>query len=220
MEKLILYLTTISLMFLINRLEARDFPNDLLLERLVVEHPECFARDDKLLDEIIEKASQGDPSSVYCLAERLYFGHGVQLDHAKAIELFEFAGINGYSGAMSSVCELSLYGLDVEHDHQKAFRWCSVAAGRGNSHAQTLLAEMYLNGTGTNIDYSEALKWAKVAANNGQPIAQYYVGMIYYKGLGIPANHQEAKKWLSLSAESNVEGAIEVLNRINEKKRP
>jgi TPR repeat protein len=195
---------------------AGSLPRQELLERLIIEQPKCFARDETLLKTIINKAKNGEGAAFYvnCLAERYYFGHQVPLDHNKAMELYEVTGAAGYKTAMGNVCELSMYGENVKVDYSKALFWCTHAANRGNSHAQTLLTELYMNGYGTDQDYFKALELAKIAGANGHPVAQYYVGMIYFEGLGVPQNYTEAEKWLTQSAQSNVGAAKELLKRL------
>ncbi len=189
-----------NLLFIFAIGAANGFPNKEALKHLMVEQPQCFADDPALVVQIIGRAKNGDTKSQYCLAERYYYGHGVELDHLKAIELYEIAGRAGYAAAMSSVCELNLYGVGVTPNYKKAIAWCKVAANRGYLHAQTLLADIYLSGHGVEADYAESLKWALLAAEKGQPVAQFIVGLIYYEGLAGKVEKDLGKEWLTRSA--------------------
>ena len=115
-------------------------------------------------------AKQNDWRAQYNLAVHYYQGFGVEVDHAKAKELFELAA---KSGEETTQAGLGMYYLNVEIGgkpypwYKEGAKWHLLAAQGGNWYSQYTVATLYEAGLGVVRDPVEALKWFLISASNG-----------------------------------------------------
>lgn len=123
--------------------------------------------DARELDEIRQKAEQGDAGSQYAFATRLEDGRGVERDMSKAMEWYRKAAEAGNSKAQSYLGVIYERGRGVPHDYAEAVRWYGLAAERGEPQAQYNLAILYYYGYGVDQNKEQARKWMERAQEGG-----------------------------------------------------
>ena len=63
-------------------------------------------------------------------------------------------------------------------------------------------------------DEAEAVKWYRKAAQQNDADAQYNLGVCHFKGEGVAKDHVEAYAWFLLAVRQGVDGAEEVVTRL------
>ena len=124
-------------------------------------------------------------------------GMGVEVDHAKAMELYNKAAKQGYAQAQCNLGCMYDNGLGVEVDYAKAMELFQKAAEQGYVGAQYNLGLMYEKGQGVKQDYLEAHKWFNIAGMNGNEIGRRNADIVGKKmtpGQIIVASGR-ARKW-------------------------
>lgn len=119
------------------------------------------------LDQVRERAQDGDPVAQFALGERFARGEGVDQDSARAAEWFRKAAEQGDAGAQLFLGNLYSSGDGVAEDAAEAVRWYMAAAEQGvdgsAAAAQFLLGVAYYNGNGVEKDVEEAYFWLHLA---------------------------------------------------------
>lgn len=116
-------------------------------------------------------AAQDNPMALTNLGILYLYGHGVQADVPKALDLFRRAAgkyfkANRYLG----LCYAG--GIGVEQDNAAAAAWYQRGAKAGDITSQYLLGECYENGTGVEQDMEKAVAWYKKSAERGDEISE------------------------------------------------
>ena len=93
-----------------------------------------------------KKDSPQELESLYQVGRNYYYGRGVTMDDAKAVEFFTIAAEGGHAGAQSYLGHCYRYGWGVSKDLEKARYWYQQAANQGNEVARQQLDD--LNRTG------------------------------------------------------------------------
>ena len=138
------------------------------------------------------------PESRSEIAERYYFGYGVDKDKLEALKWFLLAANQGHTKSQYMVGWLYAQGTIVDYDREKAIHYLELAAETSNPAAEHILGCLYFDVT----DFNKARFWLFKAAKSGHAGAQALMGDLYRKGLGVKQDYQKALDWYIEDAES------------------
>ena len=138
------------------------------------------------------------------LGKQYLMGDGVEVDAAKAMEVWKKAAAAGDSDALNGIGYLYENGKGVEIDLVEAMRTYRKAAESGNPKAQFNLGKLML-GDEKDKDLkiiSEAISWYEKSADAGLVQAQVALGRIYYFGEtpGVGKDDVKAGRYAELAA--------------------
>jgi TPR repeat protein len=142
-----------------------------------------------------------DPSDQYHLANKYYYGDGVNQDYTTAVEWYTKSAEQGNEMAQLHLGWMYESGEGIEKNYVKAVEWYTKSAKQGYARAQTNLGCMYERGDGVDQDYTTALEWYQKAAEQGNKYAQNKLGCMYENGEGIEKNYVKAVEWYQKAAE-------------------
>lgn len=145
----------------------------------------CFSD----IDELAEKARQGDPQAQRDLAYDLYCKGEME----NAFLWYRKAAEAGDANAMCNLGTMYLTGRGTSVNQENAVKWLKRAAEQNDANAMLKLAGLYQNGEGVTQNHKEALKWIRKAVRRGSIHAVASLGYCYQEGLGIERN--EKKYW-------------------------
>lgn len=122
------------------------------------------------LDELIQKAEQGDAGAQYDLGRRYKGYGGTPVDLEKARFWLEKSAAQTNQAARFSLSQL--YVSTTNMVPENAFYHCSIAAEAGYRQAQRTLGKYYRDGFGTASDRGKAFHWLCLAEQAGDDYAQ------------------------------------------------
>lgn len=162
----------------------------------------------------------------YHLANRYYYGEGVERDFDKSFKYFlECAMLDGDDGyimqSQFNTANAYYNGEGVERDIDKAYQWYLKAADSGHPSAQFNIGISYYKGIYFEQDFEKAFYYMKEASLNDVAPAQYVMGTMLLAGHGVDRNVEMAKKLFELAAENGDTNAVNVLKQmeLDEKKQ-
>ena len=163
------------------------------------------------LQELFEKAKEGDGFSQYQLGSHYERGEFIGKDNAAAFYWYRKAANSGSSLAMYFLGKCYGEGKGVDQDEIEAAKCYQKAAEGGLSLAQLSLGDCYTKGTGVSKDDAKAVKWYRKSAEKGLDIAQVRLGDCYRDGKGVPQDLSEAVDWYTQAAENGFSVAQVIL---------
>jgi len=119
-------------------------------------------------------------------------------DFAKALRIFEAAGLNGNAEAQHNAGYMYRVGEGTKQDFGKALGWYSRAAEQGFAPSQFNLGVMYAEGEGAKADAETALTWFRKSAAQGFVDAQLKLAEIAFAN----DNKKEAFFWYKKAADN------------------
>ena len=156
---------------------------------------------DRRVQELIERANQGDPISQCNLAWCYEMGDGVENIPSEAAKWYRRAAEQGDATGQANLAACYENARGVEQDLKEAVKWYFKAAEQGYAVAQNNLGVCFYDGKGVDRDYKEAIKWYFKAVEQDNHWAQRNLGEAYAEGNGVEQNLREAVKWYLKSAE-------------------
>ncbi|MDR3182095.1 MAG: sel1 repeat family protein [Planctomycetaceae bacterium] len=163
-------------------------------------------------------AEQGDSDGQYNMGVCYDNGFGVELDRKQAAEWYQKAAGQGNADAQYNLGCCYALGEGVERDIDEAVKWYRKAAEQDYPEALHNLADFYSYGIGMKKDEQEGMRLMRKSAELGEPRAQHVIGYCYENGVhGYEKNIEESQKWYRKSAKQGYKGAVESLQRIEEK---
>ena len=115
------------------------------------------------LQQIIEKANNGDFLAQADLANRYHVGEGVKQDMSKAVFWYKQLADNEVAEAQLTLGVLYIKGDGIEQDNTQALHWLQRAAEQRLPAAQYLLGVAYAEGHGTTINTQKAYMWFEIS---------------------------------------------------------
>ena len=123
------------------------------------------------LDELQQKAEQGDMTAQFQLGRKYHLGDGVESDTQKAIFWYQKAAAQGSAKAVNNLGVMYEHGFvapedkdrSVEWIMEKSFAYFTEAAKRGQCTAQQNIGATYAY----RREYIQAWAWLTVAATRG-----------------------------------------------------
>ena len=141
------------------------------------------------IQNLTEKAEEGDPQAQLVLGIMYIFEIGVDKNEEKAFDWMEKAATEGNAIAQ---CLLALMYLVLDHNEE-------IAAKEGYSLFQYLLTLiMYLDFDKNNKE--KAFYWMEKAAIQGYAPAQYELALMYLEGKGVDKNEKKFFQWMLKAA--------------------
>ena len=147
------------------------------------------------VEELLDKAEQGDARSQYALAVHYASRGSGQLAADEAVYWLLRAAEQGHAEAQSDLGLLYHRGLGVPPDPAEAAKWLRRAAEQGHANSQADLGRLYYLGAGVPRDFSKAAEWYRAAAEQGVAAAQYNLAGLFVAGEGVLKSAVEAGKW-------------------------
>lgn len=140
-------------------------------------------------------AGEGNPTALFDLGNRYYYGNGVNQDYVQAKEWYLKASAKGHAQAKKKIGDFYYYGIGESQDYQKAMEWYEKASTLGENDALEMLAVGYSNGDGVRQDYQRAFALREKAAKKGNRTAMANLGWHYRWGYGVAQDYTQAKIW-------------------------
>ncbi|WP_145902511.1 tetratricopeptide repeat protein, partial [Salmonella enterica] len=129
-------------------------------ERYPPDSEEC-----QYVQELEQKAEQGDESAQFALGSWYAEGRYVKPDYKLAIKWLEKAGKQGSDFSYFILGYHYNYGENFPLSRQKALEWYRKAAELGDSSTQEILGDAYMYGDGFPQNTQLALEWYRRAAS-------------------------------------------------------
>lgn len=154
------------------------------------------------LDELHQRAEQGNAMAQTELGYRYHVGEGVERDYTEAVNWYRRAAEQGQPDAQYNLGVAYAFGQGVERDLAQATNWYQRAADQGQPVAAFSLGLAYRYGdAGVRQDAVRAAELFQQAAQSGYTRAQVHLASLYHTGEGIPQNYEQAAYWYRQAAE-------------------
>lgn len=127
------------------------------------------------VQDLEQKADQGDAPAMVRLADRYQAGEGVRQDFAKAMALYKRAALEGNLPAHVKLGIMYQNGNGAPRDYKKAYEWFLRAAQKGSPEAQWQVGRCHYDGQGVDPSINQAMRWWRKAANQGHHKANFAV---------------------------------------------
>ena len=160
------------------------------------------------------EAENNDHEALYHLALCYFYGHGVEKNKQKAIELLNKAIDKGNDEACFEMALCYTTGDGVERDVFESFSWYQKAASLGNVEAYYILGWCYETGTGTLKDFTKAFEWYMKGAQQNHGGSQYKVGLCFMQGIGTEKDLDAASVFLNLASQKGIKTASLLVRQI------
>src|SRR5262245_23318234 len=135
----------------------------LIMSLLIAVAAQAAASGAQSLNDIRQRAEQGDPQAQFELGVRYRQGRDVAADSSAAVEGFRKAAAQSNADAVVALATMYGSGRGVEKDLSRSVFWFRSAAELGHASAQFNLGGLYARGEGVTQDYIEAYKWQSLA---------------------------------------------------------
>jgi len=166
------------------------------------------------LQELQEKAEQGDASAQTKLGGMYYFGLGIPQDNKKAAYYYKRAAKQDDADAQAMLGIMYTLGEGVEQNDKKAANYHELAAKQGHHDAQIIIGTMYKRGEGVEQDYKKAVYYYTLAVKQGSATAQLNLGIMYANAMGVPQDYTKARHYYELAAKQGHANAQILLGSI------
>ena len=153
------------------------------------------------LEQLRQRALNGDVMSQRLLGLDYDGGHGVRRDYKEAAKWYQLAANRNDPISQNNLGSLYQYGLGNPVNYIKAATLYQQSAAQGFAIAESNLGYMYDNGLGVVADKSAAVKWYRQAAEQDYPGAMLNLGIEYMSGMGVERDLPQAYMWMQ-SAET------------------
>lgn len=185
---------------------ANDFGKALLYaERGLAAIPNH--RNLQSLKDLAEKNLDAEAS--FGRAETYYYGRGVRVDYARAVEWYQRAALNGHAEAQFSLAVSYANGQGIAQNESAALQWFRRAAVQGDLEAQYFLGLGLLFGEFPDPD--EAANWIQRVAESKYAPSYRVLSWLYTTGTGTPQSIKESIRW-------SVKGAVKGSGRDPDRK--
>jgi hypothetical protein len=166
------------------------------------------------MEDIIERAKQGDAEAQFVSGCFFYRGVGGDQDYFLACEFFTSSANQGHAKAQYMLGSCYSDGIGLKKDNRKAFHWFNKSAMQGDPDGQYAVATAFFRGNGTEQDFQKAVQWAQKSAIQGTADAQYLLALCYASGHGVSTDLERAKLWLTKASLQGHKEASDLLDSI------
>ncbi len=151
------------------------------------------------LENLRQRAENGEAGAQFQLAHRYLNGEGVTADNFIALQWFARAAEQGNPNAQYNIAVMYLNGIGVIQDNAAAVDWFRQAADNGDAQAQFTLAIILFNGQyDVPQNVPQAYKWFTLAGSAG--IREAAANAVLIQEMMPPEQvemmQQEALKWI------------------------
>ena len=148
---------------------------------------------DAAMEVLIPAAEAGDANAQNIVADAYDKGNGVQVDHDKAMELWEKSANQGFSRARYNLGLQFEHGSEgVEPDIEKAIDWYVKAAASKNPDAFTNLGFIFESGKRGEPDFDLAQQYYRGGVALGASQSMANLGTLYVEGTGVTQDYSDA----------------------------
>ncbi len=149
------------------------------------------------LEEYMRMAEEGHPDAKYILATKYRNGDGVEMDKAKAAQIYRELADQGDSDAQYDLAFMLDNGEGIEMDRVQSEHYFKLAADQGDSDACLCYGGILFE----RGQYADAEQYFITAAMKGDVKAEYNLGLLYMGDyLGSP-DASKAKEWFESAAD-------------------
>ena len=149
------------------------------------------------LEDYIRMADEGNPDAKYILATKYRNGEGIEMDKAKAAQLYRELADQGDSDAQYDLAFMLDSGEGIEMDREQSERYFKLSADQGDSDACLCYGGILFE----REEYTEAERYFMTSAMKGDVKAEYNLGLLYIgEYLGKP-DRAKAKEWFESAAD-------------------
>ena len=161
-------------------------------------------------EDYVRMAEQGHPDAKYILATKYRNGEGVEMDKAKAAQLYRELADQGDSDAQYDLAFMLDNGEGIEQDRVESEKYFKLSADQGDSDACLCYGGILFE----RGEYSEAEKYFLTSAMKGDVKAEYNLGLLYIgEYLGEP-DKDKAMEWFESAADKGFPYAQSMLGSI------
>lgn len=148
-------------------------------------------------EDYIRMAEQGHPDAKYILATKYRNGEGVEMDKAKAAQLYRDLADQGDSDAQYDLAFMLDNGEGIPQDRVESERYFKLSADQGDSDACLCYGGILFE----RGEYKEAERYFTTSAMKGDVKAEYNLGLLYIgEYLGEP-DKAKAREWFESAAD-------------------
>lgn len=171
-----------------------------------------------VIEDLFRKANNGDVDAQYNLAERFFFGNGMNKNCEEAVKWYEKAAIQGSCNAQKRLADCYRTGHGIGVNYSKAVDWYYQAAEQGDYESQKALVT-YLKSGGEGLQKNKeraaalSIRYGITLsahdefenliknAENDDANSQYELANNYYIGKNSEKNLSKAFSWYKRAAE-------------------
>lgn len=165
-------------------------------------------RERRAVRQLVERAGEGDPKSLYHLATLHDTGYdSIPVDSAVSTALYRLSAEKGFAPAMNYLGYRYFNGDYVRQDVDSALYWMAKAAGAGDAKAASNLGYLLSHDDAVTRDYPQAVYWLTKAADTGLPVAQSLLADLLRQGLGTPKDTARAEALYTAAIEHGLQDA-------------
>lgn len=158
--------------------------------------------------QLVERAGEGDPKSLYYLATLHDMGYdSIPVDSAVSTALYRLSAEKGYAPAMNYLGFRYFNGDFVRQDVDSALYWMAKAAGAGDAKAASNLGFLLSHDDAVTRDYPQAVYWLAKASDASLPVAQSLLADLLRQGLGAPKDTARAEALYTSAIEHGLQDA-------------
>jgi len=162
------------------------------------------------VEDYIRMSEQGNPDAKYILATKYRNGEGVEMDKAKAAQLYRELADAGDSDAQYDLAFMLDNGEGIEQDRTESEKYFKLSADQGDSDACLCYAGILFE----RGEYPEAEKYFLTSAMKGDVKAEYNLGLMYMGDyLGEP-DMSKAAEWFESAADKGFAYAQSMMGSI------
>ena len=148
-------------------------------------------------EDYIRMAEQGHPDAKYILATKYRNGEGIEMDKAKAAQLYRELADQGDSDAQYDLAFMLDNGEGIPQDRTESEKYFKLSADQGDSDACLCYGGILFE----RGEYSEAERYFMTSAMKGDVKAEYNLGLLYIgEYLGSP-DKAKAREWFESAAD-------------------
>jgi len=149
------------------------------------------------LEDYIRMVEQGSADAKYILATKYRNGEGVEMDKAKAAQLYRELADQGDSDAQYDLAFMLDNGEGIEQDRVQSEKYFKLSADQGDSDACLCYGGILFE----RGEYRDAEQYFLTSAMKGDVKAEYNLALLYAGDyLGQP-DREKAKEWLESASD-------------------
>jgi len=168
-----------------------------------------------IIDEVEDRAGNGEIDYLVVLADMFSFGLGKPVDYHRAFELYLRAAENGNLEAQCDIGYMCQVGQGTEVDISKTIYWWERSAKAGYAHSCYDIAKCYFEGEGVQIDYQKAIYWFEKAAECNYAYGLCGLAHCFLLGLGVEKDEKRAVELFQIGLEQDIDRGRRYLMNLN-----
>lgn len=165
------------------------------------------------------RANEGDPESMFALANRIHHGdtnEGIESNHQEAFIWLQRAADAGHTEAMLAVAFSFAHGDGISQDRSMAATYFRRAAQSGVPGPMLTLGQMHRRGVFVEKSFIEAYYWLRRAADVGNVHAMFELGELLRDGSnGAVRDVDEGTRLIRSAAEAGNVNAMRQMAHIS-----